>query len=93
MKYLPLLLILTACGPKFKAGDCIVYETAERWHNSSIYEIVDIGRHKYLYRLYGGYIGREDYISLVDNNYRQIACPEPEQPDPTRLPWKGPRPR
>jgi hypothetical protein len=93
MKYLPLLLILTACGPKFKAGDCIARADKEVWEDRAIYQILQVGKSHYLTTQFGmGYRDTDTFL-WIDEEFELVSCPEPEQPDSTKLPWKDPRPR
>jgi hypothetical protein len=93
MKYLPLLLILTACGPKFKVGDCVARADKESWEYRDIYKIIQVGKNNYFMQDLGFNFFETLRIYMIDKSFELIACPEPEQLDSTKLPWKDPRPR
>jgi hypothetical protein len=78
------LLLLTACHPKFKAGDCINSTHVEAWQAEQQFKVHDVGRD--LYRLVwwneaGEYsnverLSIEASIDDVDSRFERIACPK-----------------
>ena len=83
MKWLILsLLILTACGRKFKVGDCIAVDEGpfEKWETPSGYikQIIEIGEHKYKVVFVKPNNMRKWVFSvdfLYENVYSKVTCP------------------
>lgn len=86
MKHLLLaisLLALAACGPKFKAGDCIIDENEESWEKGvTVMKIAQVGRYKYrIFWEKPDYMKGEEHsfnrIRSIDSMYDKIECPKP----------------
>lgn len=74
MKYLFLILFISGCVyyPKFRAGDCIVFdEYYEAWEkdSQSIIQILQVGKENYRLDKY-----RYPNINWIDQKYRKIDC-------------------
>lgn len=75
------LLIMTSCGPDFKAGDCITEFDAESWDNNSIAKILEVGNKRYRITymkpdFMSGEVYSFDNISQVDTIMHKVECPK-----------------
>jgi hypothetical protein len=80
MKYVLsfMFLILSACSPKFKVGDCIRSQFDESWSTHQLDgKILEIGKYHYkIVYLQGGSPGDEfSDIGYVDGTKVKIDCP------------------
>ena len=79
MKLLILIMLLTGCSPKFKEGDCITSEDANRWEIGNEYEIfkiLEVGKSKYRTEPSFMY----DKIQEIDSLYIITECPKKVEP-------------
>ena len=69
MKKLLILLILVSCGPKFKSGDCIGFNSKDEFYPELFVDKVDIvGKRYYKFKGYKN----TGLIESTDELYRKI---------------------